>query len=378
MTGFQKHLFTFKEIMTVLKATLGSGNKMMFLQNRLTGALDHYKFGSDVSMLCSLRVYRTVFDTKRVIVQLEGDDEILYSKPFANTEQAHLFRNLIGQLKTGVYSSTFTDRSTFSSKDIRIETITYFIRLCLQFVNFNPTINQKYDIIEIIKLALQDSKIIFNDQRIMKLINSILFNKGVIMNNLNYYSESAELVLNLQKALGNCSSFNTFNQSIFLNLFLNKFINFFPYPSISPCLNLVVIDTTKPSLFEENYLAGIDILTVCNKIRIMLDGLPMDSQLIAKSLIYNEPVKVKVPVTIPNINFNEILNSSLILENEIKSLEMELEFINIKLVIFKSQLLINLVEVSNINILQLSISVLEMQIKLTAFNLEDNSYYLLL
>src|ERR1700712_2324596 len=107
MTGFQKHLFTFEEIVKVLKGTLGDGNKMMFLQNRLTGALDHYKFGSDVSMLCSLRVYRTVFDTKRLIIQLEGDDEILYSKPFANTAEALLFRSLITQLKSGVYSHSY-------------------------------------------------------------------------------------------------------------------------------------------------------------------------------------------------------------------------------------------------------------------------------
>jgi len=325
MTGFQKHLFTFNEIMSVLTSTLGKGNKMMFLQNRLTGALDHYKFGSDVSMLCSLRVYRTVFDSKRLIIQLEGDDEILFSKPFVNTQQALLFRTMIKQLRTSVYSASYTEKSTFvTTNNIRDEALKYFIRVCLEFLNWKPSINQKFDILEIIKLA----KIKKSDESLMLMINQVLFNKGVIMNKLNYYKDSAELIIDFYSAVQQSATFNSLNNSIFLRLFYERFVNFFP----SPSLQLVEIKTTNP--FEENYLSGIEVNNSISKIIDILALLPENSQCIAKNVL-NCKIPI-IPAKTMELELFTILENEIeILENEIEISSMELELLTIEIEISK-------------------------------------------
>jgi len=318
MTGFQKHLFTLEEIVSVLSATLGKGNRMMFLQNRLTGALDHYKTGSDVSMICSLRVYKTVFDTKRLVVMLDDSQEILFTQPFRDITQAHLFRNLISELKTGIYSHTYTDKNTFvTSNDICVELIKYFVRVCLEFYKFNPTVNEKQDIIEIIRLA----KPSYGGERILAIINECLFNKGVIMNKINYYVESAELVDALKNNLENLCSWNKLNSHEFLNLFNNKFSNFL----LSPSLALTVF-TPGPTPFEQNCIQGIQINKALDTIYSTIAKLDTDSQRIIKMELESKDLMIVQPLWLRTLEGYVDL-----LELNAKSVATELEILKIKI-----------------------------------------------
>jgi hypothetical protein len=131
MTGFQKHLFDKKTVLDSLEKTLSKGNKMLFLQNRLTGALDNYTLNSHVSMKTSLRKYRTIFDSKRVIVV--NNEGFLQTIPFKNVTSAALHRSIMSLNKASVYSEKFSQHSILSSANSNQEFTKYFLRICCEF-----------------------------------------------------------------------------------------------------------------------------------------------------------------------------------------------------------------------------------------------------
>jgi hypothetical protein len=133
MTGFQKYQLNTNQIIELLLKTVGQGNEIRFLQYKLLGAIDFYKNNKQVSMVTSPRVFKTVFDSRRLVIY-NTNDTILYTMPFNNVSEAMLTRSILNSVSTGKYSSDYTLKSTFvTNTSNKLEVINYFVRLCCEF-----------------------------------------------------------------------------------------------------------------------------------------------------------------------------------------------------------------------------------------------------
>jgi hypothetical protein len=134
MTGFQKYHFTQERLVKLVSNTLNVQNEIFFLLNRLTGALDNYKSGTAVTMTSTLRKFRTVFDTKRLIIP--GIESLLNTKPFNTVEDAFLARSLMNNLRQPVYSNEYSSKkllmTSYSAKDLLLK---YYIRIVCEYFN---------------------------------------------------------------------------------------------------------------------------------------------------------------------------------------------------------------------------------------------------
>jgi hypothetical protein len=133
MTGFQKFQFKHKDLVDLVSESMLKDNKILFLQKRLSGSKDNYKFNNDVSMLSSLRKFRTVFDTKRLII--ESQNTMLDTAPFLNFDEALMHRNLLTIYRQGIYSHKYSQTFISSnSSSILLETTKFFVRMyCSHF-----------------------------------------------------------------------------------------------------------------------------------------------------------------------------------------------------------------------------------------------------
>ncbi|KAG0122262.1 hypothetical protein HOY82DRAFT_544413 [Tuber indicum] len=103
MTGFQKYHFEHDEITSMVKKVIGRGNSLPFYQKSLTGAKQLYQDFKQVSMIPSLRNFKTIFDSKRSII-FENGIQFLDTKPFENVNQALLHRTLLNHFRNSIYS----------------------------------------------------------------------------------------------------------------------------------------------------------------------------------------------------------------------------------------------------------------------------------
>jgi hypothetical protein len=296
MTGFQKHLFSINEIIKALRNTIGNNNKLLYLQNRLTGALDNYKYKKQVSMLTSIRSFKTVFDTKRLII-LNENDTMLFTLPFNDVEQAMIFRTLMNSVRNSVYSHKFTNKDTFvTSPNAKEEVLKYFIRICTEFINnFNDS--NVYNIVEIIKL----SGIKKSTDSILNLITEITFNRGVIMNKLNINKVSIATAKKLYDACIDCSSFNKFSfttNNEFKLLFLSKFDHLLPpLPNLSIASPVpLALTVPVPPIVEEVFdWAKINYYTY--KLKNLFINLLLNN---------NKIENIFIPLNIKDIVFNNL------------------------------------------------------------------------
>jgi len=306
MTGFQKHLFSINDIISALRETIGNGNKLTYLQNRLTGALDNYQKGSQVSMLSSLRAYRTVFDTKRLIIFNE-DNTMLFSEPFENIQQAAIFRILMNKIRNSIYSHEYTDKNTFiTSCNSKQEVLKYFIRLAL----CDYKVKNVWSIVELI-IA---SGITIPESEILRMIAKIELKPSAIMNKLNINEKTLEYAQKLYHGSSICENELSINlNKVFREIFLSKFSNLIsvkvpssPYVPASPPLALAIIPTFA-NLSTDVILTTNILGQVLRKVKIpILEGIP---QIFVEKLLLNliqlipVPVKdpIRIPVTIPII-----------------------------------------------------------------------------
>jgi hypothetical protein len=115
---------------------LGHGNRLKFLQTTLSGALENYKYNKHVSMTCSLRNFRSVFDSKREIIipEIVPDKLGMYeTKPFKSQVTFLLHRTLMSSFKTSIYNRYLDVKILKRSTSIIRETIYYLVR---SFVNY--------------------------------------------------------------------------------------------------------------------------------------------------------------------------------------------------------------------------------------------------
>ena len=129
-TGYQKSRIHSENITTVQKAML-NGNKVLFLHTELSGGKDLYKTDKHVSLKSRQQLFRTIFDSKRFVIQ--SADSILSTRPFHDISEALLHRKLMSELKTSVYSDQYSVTSVPPSSNSIQETVKFFIRMVTQF-----------------------------------------------------------------------------------------------------------------------------------------------------------------------------------------------------------------------------------------------------
>src|SRR5437868_13820261 len=181
MTGFQKYHFSQAENVENISNVLGKGNKLLFLTKRLTGALDSYKEKRQVSMLASLSRFRTVYDSKRIVIS--DNNEMHDTKPYLNIEQAYYGRSLMNALKQGVYSEKYRTGIYVTSPNSKIETLKYFLRLVYGYFDYKMNIEQINQLI----LLIPD----FREDQILSLLAQIKLDKGVILNKMHSFRQNA-------------------------------------------------------------------------------------------------------------------------------------------------------------------------------------------
>jgi hypothetical protein len=182
MTGYQKHHFTQEENVKNVENAMMKDNKIFFLTKRLTGALDSYKEKRKVSMLASLRKFRTVFDTKRYII--DDNSSFLDTKPYLNKEMAFYGRSLMNILRQGIYSAKYSSGLFVSSSNSTLETLKYFLRFVYGYFNYNMNEEQLEQLIELIPK--------FKTSLILSILAQIKLEKGQTMNKILKFRYSSE------------------------------------------------------------------------------------------------------------------------------------------------------------------------------------------
>ena len=235
MTGYQKYHFSHQENINIITNSLENDNKIFYLQKRLTGALDSYKKGKQVSMVSHISCFKTIFDTKRKIIHT--DDKLMkYSNPYKKVNESLLERTLLKCFSQSLYSDSLTMKSSFvSSLSVIDETLKYFIRDYINYYNNDFDHKEILSIIEDSTVFLNDlpywnkiKRYFLNNDLIYKMINTIVLRKGVIQNGLSEYAYNKPVIEAIIKTLSNKS----YSLS-FIN-FVKRRLNYQNKPTFSP------------------------------------------------------------------------------------------------------------------------------------------------
>ena len=247
MTGFQKHQFNAKELIVMLENALENGNSLLFLQKRLSGALENYKYDKQVSMISGLRNFRTVFDSKRSIINSTAP--LLDTAPFKSLDEARLNRTLMNTLRTGIYSDKFSLPNTLAANTATSDFLNYIM------IFFN-----KYNLLQILDILLLINQALPKPLELKVLLKrwyACQHIKGEILSKLVSYKNNRVLVTNLYNLLA-ASEF-THNTSILAD-YRSKFSNF-ALPSLA-------LANTETSLLQQNLNKVLSALnTVPKKFR---------------------------------------------------------------------------------------------------------------
>jgi len=221
MTGYQKSR-NHSENVSLVQQALVNGNKILFLQKELTGAKDTYLTDKKVSMISQQRSFRTIFDSKRLV--LMSDKTMLETSPFNNVSEALIHRTLMSQLKTSVYSdeySVFTIKPSSNSID---ETVKYFIRMITHYYNYNTPLYMKNNLISFITSLEKQVTASY----ILDLFSSYETDKGNVVTKLPVYLRNSEFILNLYNLLVEHSTYYEYDN--IAKLYLTYFDNFICLP----------------------------------------------------------------------------------------------------------------------------------------------------
>jgi hypothetical protein len=203
MTGFQKReIENHSELVEIVNNTLKNGNKLKYLQKRLTGALENYKYKKHVSMVSSMSNFRTVFDCKRSVIKPENNTEMLSmyeTKPFENKDTCILHRTLMNNYKTAIYNKYMDNKIVKTSTNIIIESIYYLIRSFVNHYQNNTPLEEKMNLISIIieyvkkyNKYKENRKINIKEQELLRIIANTEINKGMTINKLIKYRKNID------------------------------------------------------------------------------------------------------------------------------------------------------------------------------------------
>jgi len=213
-TGFQRIDLTHNQCVNIINQTIGRGNKILYLQKTLSGALQVYKKNKQVSMIPSLRKFRISFDTKRIVIK--DNNSMFYTKPYININECLLNRILLNSLKGSIYNRYMDKNVCWPSNNIIEETVLNFLRFWSNYYEFNTTYELRREIINLIINILPKYKMI----KLLNIISSIESNKGKIVNKLNIFDNNKIFIQNLYRDL------KQLNQLEFLSAFEKEYNNF--------------------------------------------------------------------------------------------------------------------------------------------------------
>jgi hypothetical protein len=256
MTGFQKYHFTQEENIKNVSEVIGKGNNIQFYQRSLSGALQLYKENENVSMVSTLRKFKTVFDTKRLISNNDG--LMNYTLPFQDVSYAALYRTLMNNFKTGIYSEKYSNKLLYSK--IPNATMEVIIDFTLLFLNFykNVNIHDKFQLIEILKRV----GIKISVKRLLVIINYLSIDNKVPLNVILNTTSTSKLINRIDSEMQKESKIipKILNPD-FILAFKNRYEHILTkvlkFTYIPPCLALVEIPKTNivniiNLLFKEN------------------------------------------------------------------------------------------------------------------------------
>jgi len=192
LTGFQKReVETHSELVNLIQNTMKKGNKLKFLQKSLTGALDNYKYNNHVSMICSLRNFRTIFDCKREIILSKNATGMYETKPFLNKEACILHRTLMNKFKTSIYNRYMGNNIIKRSRNIIQESMKYLILSFVNNYNYSTPLSEKINLISILQgyFKNKNPNLYFT---FLKNISYSEINKGMVVNKLLKYSKNLD------------------------------------------------------------------------------------------------------------------------------------------------------------------------------------------
>jgi len=189
-TGYQKTR-DHQENLNIVKYSMSNGNKILFLQKQLTGALDTYKTGSHVSMKSSQRTFRTIFDCKRFVIS--SSEEMKKTKPFAEVSEALLHRTYMNSLKQSVFSEKYSVFTIAPSKTSVEEVVKYFVRMISILHDYKISSSLKLSIASL--LMSLDKNI--SEKYVLDLMSFYENDKGNIVTKLPIYTKSEMFVKTL-------------------------------------------------------------------------------------------------------------------------------------------------------------------------------------
>ncbi|KAG0632573.1 hypothetical protein HOY80DRAFT_1071307 [Tuber brumale] len=224
-TGYQKDRSNHTNNVKVVEEALVNGNRVLFLQKHLTGALEAYKKGSHVSMQSQQRIFRTIFDCKRLVIKSEH--EMLFTEPYNDVSEALLHRTTMMQLKQSVYSEDYTLFVVKQSKNSIDETVKFFVRMVTHLYDYDVPLIVKTNIIQIIQMIDKS----FNTDDIFDLFSAYQISKGNVVTKLPVFSKTSEFVLKLYNKINELSLENDMYSNI-LKAFVVYFDNFSCLPTI--------------------------------------------------------------------------------------------------------------------------------------------------
>lgn len=205
MTGYQKSR-NHQENVSLVQNAFINGNKVLFLQKQLSGALDCYKSKGHVSMKSSQRRFTTIFDSKRYII--ESEKTMLESRPFNDVSEALLHRKLMMYMKTSIYSDAYSVFTVPPSTNSTQEVVKYFIRMLSHIHSYNIPLTLKFAVATILNSI--DKSI--TEKYVLDLISAYETEKGNVVTKLPVYQKSSAFVLDLYNELAKLSEHDLYKE----------------------------------------------------------------------------------------------------------------------------------------------------------------------
>jgi len=303
MTGFQKYQFDHKTNVKSVQNVLNKGNSLLFLQKQLSGALDSYTKENlkNVSMTSALRKFRTIFDTKRIIID---NSEFRDSKPYTNIQQAGLHRTLIGALKQSVYSEQYSTKLIPASRSYKEEFIKYFVRF---IVEVSKNINfEKFIWVNLLHYVLPE----ISKKYLLNLFNDAIIFPGIVLSKLIYTNETNDILNKIFDMIIQYKQHEIFKNSRTFNIIpalKDKFSNFVFNPTslilYNPKISASLIIYSDPSLeFEREFKENINIFNLFKENNYpMYKIYPVIQFLIANKYLNKDLNIIPIPVPEPEI-----------------------------------------------------------------------------
>ena len=177
-TGFQKGGYSLEEVEKLFMETMLGDKELTFIQRQLRSGKDIFKFGGNVTEVLTDKVYRIMYDNKRVIIDKEGET-LLDSRPLNNIDEGSFLRYISKLPKTNLYTKNMSNSTSGKYKNVLDLTVRNFIRALMHDkLNLDSSeFNSYKEIVSYIKCF--DTNILINENIISQLKRRGNFSKVI-------------------------------------------------------------------------------------------------------------------------------------------------------------------------------------------------------